>query len=58
MLVRVSCGIFGPILGGRLGDLGNFPLAFTVLGVLVLMAAGVAWFIRPPSRAALAPAAL
>ena len=44
-------GIFGPILGGKLGDLGNFPLAFTVLGVLVLVAAGIAWFIRPPTKA-------
>ncbi|MFC1593582.1 OFA family MFS transporter, partial [Candidatus Neomarinimicrobiota bacterium] len=27
-------GIFGPILGGKLGDVGNFPLAFTICGIL------------------------
>jgi len=32
-------GIFGPILGGKLGDLGNFPLAFTICGVLCLAGA-------------------
>jgi OFA family oxalate/formate antiporter-like MFS transporter len=29
-------GILGPILGGKLGDVGNFPLAFTISGVAVL----------------------
>ncbi len=28
-------GIFGPILGGKLGDMGNFPLAFTICGISV-----------------------
>ncbi len=45
-------GIFGPIMGGRLGDLGNFPLAFTVCGVLCLLAAGVALMITHPKKAA------
>jgi OFA family oxalate/formate antiporter-like MFS transporter len=42
-------GIGGPILGGRLGDLGNFPLAFTICGLLVLAAAGLAAAVRPPT---------
>jgi len=29
-------GIFGPILGGMLGDMGNFPLAFGICGALCL----------------------
>jgi OFA family oxalate/formate antiporter-like MFS transporter len=41
-------GVFGPILGGRLGDLGNFPLAFTICGVLCLVAAGVIVAVRHP----------
>ena len=44
-------GIFGPIMGGRLGDMGNFPLAFTVCGVLCLLAAGVALMITHPKKA-------
>ncbi len=46
-------GIGGPLLGGRLGDLGNFPLAFTICGVAVLAAAVLAIFIRHPKPAAL-----
>ena len=34
-------GILGPIMGGWLGDMGNFPLAFTICGVLCLIAAGI-----------------
>ena len=34
-------GIFGPMLGGILGDMGNFPLAFTICGILCLVAAGI-----------------
>jgi OFA family oxalate/formate antiporter-like MFS transporter len=45
-------GIFGPMLGGTLGDLGSFPLAFTICGVLCLAAAVVAALVRPPSKAA------
>jgi len=41
-------GIFGPILGGRLGDMGNFPLAFTICGVLCLSAAILIYFVKPP----------
>ncbi len=34
-------GIVGPMLGGKLADLGNMPLAFTICGVLCLVAAGI-----------------
>ncbi len=44
-------GIFGPILGGRLGDMDNFPLAFTICGILCLLAAGIISFVRPPRGA-------
>jgi OFA family oxalate/formate antiporter-like MFS transporter len=44
-------GIFGPKLGGRLGDMGDFPLAFTICGILCLAAAVVAALIRPPRKA-------
>lgn len=41
-------GIFGPILGGKLGDLGNFPLAFMICGGLCLVAAGMLALTRAP----------
>ena len=44
-------GIFGPILGGRLGDMGNFPLAFTIVGVLCLGAALIVAMVKPPFKA-------
>jgi len=44
-------GIFGPILGGKLGDAGNFPLAFTICGVLCLIAAGIISMVKPPKTA-------
>jgi len=30
-------GILGPILGGKMGDIGNFPMAFTISGIAVLL---------------------
>ncbi len=36
-------GIGGPILGGFLGDMGNFPLAFTTCGILCLLGAVLTW---------------
>jgi len=48
-------GIGGPILGGRLGDLGNFPLAFTICGILCLVAAGVTACVKPPTEAVAEP---
>jgi len=44
-------GILGPIMGGRLGDMGNFPLAFTICGVLCLLAAAIAAMVKHPSQA-------
>lgn len=41
-------GIFGPMLGGKLGDLDNFPLAFTICGILCLAAAGLMAVVKPP----------
>ena len=45
-------GIFGPIMGGKLGDLGNFPLAFTIAGVLCLVAAAIIATLHPPVKMA------
>ncbi len=44
-------GIFGPILGGVLGDMGNFPLAFSICGVLCLISAAMTFKINPPRHA-------
>jgi OFA family oxalate/formate antiporter-like MFS transporter len=44
-------GIFGPMLGGKLGDMNNFPLAFTICGVLCLVAAGIIAMVKPPKHA-------
>jgi OFA family oxalate/formate antiporter-like MFS transporter len=49
-------GIIGPIMGGRLGDLGNFPLAFTICGVGCLAAAGLISQVRRPGAARRVPA--
>ncbi len=43
-------GIFGPILGGVLGDMGNFPLAFSICGVLCLISAVMTIKINPPRK--------
>jgi OFA family oxalate/formate antiporter-like MFS transporter len=45
-------GILGPILGGKLGDMGNFPLAFTICGTLCLAAAGIVAAVKHPRHAA------
>ena len=44
-------GIFGPILGGKLGDMDNFPLAFIICGVLCLVAAGIISMVKAPAHA-------
>ncbi|MBN2803593.1 MAG: OFA family MFS transporter [Deltaproteobacteria bacterium] len=44
-------GIAGPIMGGKLGGMGNFPLAFTISGGAVLVAAVVAALIKPAKLA-------
>lgn len=43
-------GIFGPMLGGKLGDMNNFPMAFTICGVLCLVAAGIIAMVKPPKH--------
>lgn len=44
-------GIFGPLLGGKLGDLGNFALAFTICGVLCIIGAILTGLVKPPKKA-------
>ena len=44
-------GIAGPVMGGKLGDLGNFPLAFTICGAGCLLAAGLIRRVRRPHGA-------
>jgi len=44
-------GIFGPMIGGKLGDMGNFPLAFTICGILCIIAAIVVACIRRQKKA-------
>jgi len=41
-------GIIFPILGGWLGDAGNFPLAFTITGILCLLGAIASFLVFPP----------
>ena len=44
-------GIAGPILGGMLGDMGNFPLAFTICGMACIAGSIVISFVKPPKKA-------
>ena len=41
-------GIVFPILGGWLGDIGNFPLAFSICGVACVIGAVAAFLVFPP----------
>lgn len=41
-------GIVFPILGGWLGDLGNFPLAFAICGAACLVGALASFLVFPP----------
>ena len=43
-------GIVGPIMGGKLGDMGNFPLAFTICGAGCILAAILIAMVRPPKH--------
>jgi OFA family oxalate/formate antiporter-like MFS transporter len=43
-------GIIGPILGGKLGDIGNFPLAFTIAGIAVLVGTVLTLIIKPAKK--------
>jgi OFA family oxalate/formate antiporter-like MFS transporter len=41
-------GIAFPILGGWLGDFGNFPLAFAICGLALVLGAVAAFLVFPP----------
>jgi len=41
-------GILGPFLGGILGDMGNFPLAFSICGIACIFGAGCISMVPPP----------
>jgi len=43
-------GIFGPILGGKMGDLNNFALAFTISGIAVLIGTLLISFVKAPKQ--------
>jgi OFA family oxalate/formate antiporter-like MFS transporter len=43
-------GILGPILGGKMGDLGNFPLAFTISGIAVLLGTVLTILVKPAKK--------
>ncbi len=43
-------GIAGPIMGGMLGDMGNFPLAFTICGVACIVGAILISMVKPPQK--------
>ena len=44
-------GIIGPILGGKMGDIGNFAMAFTITGIMVLVGTILTLLIRPLKKA-------
>jgi OFA family oxalate/formate antiporter-like MFS transporter len=43
-------GILGPILGGKMGDLGNFPMAFTISGIAVLVGTILMLMVKPAKK--------
>ena len=43
-------GILGPILGGKMGDLNNFALAFTISGIAVLVGTLLILFVKAPKN--------
>ena len=43
-------GIVFPILGGVLGDMGNFPLAFVICAIACVLGAIATAFVYPPSH--------
>jgi len=44
-------GIIFPILGGWLGDIGDFPLAFTICAFACLFGAAATFIVFPPNKA-------
>jgi OFA family oxalate/formate antiporter-like MFS transporter len=52
-------GIAGPLLGGSLGDMGNFPLAFSICGFACLAGSVCIMLVRKPDHdEALRPASV
>lgn len=43
-------GIIGPILGGKMGDLGNFSMAFTISGIAVLLGTILTIMVKPAKK--------
>ena len=43
-------GILGPILGGMMGDMGNFPMAFTISGIAVLVGTVLILMVKPAKK--------
>ncbi len=43
-------GILGPILGGKMGDLNNFPMAFTISGIAVLIGTVLMIMVKPAKK--------
>ncbi len=43
-------GILGPILGGMMGDMGNFPMAFTISGIAVLVGTVLMIMVKPAKK--------
>ncbi len=43
-------GIAGPILGGIMGDVGNFPMAFTISGIAVLLGTILTFMVKPAKK--------
>lgn len=43
-------GILGPILGGMMGDMGNFPMAFTISGIAVLVGTVLIIMVKPAKK--------
>ena len=43
-------GILGPNFGGYFGDIGNFALAFTITGALVLLGTVLTFFVKPATK--------
>ncbi|WP_027721034.1 L-lactate MFS transporter [Maridesulfovibrio zosterae] len=41
-------GLVGPMLGGMLGDMGNFPLAFTICGTCCLIGSATIYMTKKP----------
>jgi len=52
-------GIAGPLLGGVLGDMGNFPLAFSICGFACVVGAACIMMVKKPDHdEALRPASV